>query len=171
MNGIAWHYMHQFKANETLFWGEKLKKLSIEEEFPPWLALAKTHVGWAKAILEDVDEGVAELLEGIQEWNSSGLVVTTGFGYCMICHAYKSAERFEDVMKYADIAIEHFNNVEEKHYYSEALRYKAEMLAQSESKTEAEKFYQQSLEVANSQGAVTLAERTKDSMSKYLNKD
>lgn len=168
MNGVAWHFMHQFKAEETLIWGEKLKKLSIEEEFPPWLALAKTHVGWARAILEDVDEGVKELIEGIQEWNSSGLVVTTGFGYAMVCHAYSKAERFDDVLKYAQIGIDHLEKVEEKHYYSEVLRYKAEVLARSSDTAAAKTLYEQSIKVAKEQGAVVLVQRSEESLRSHL---
>ncbi len=168
MNGVAWHYMHQFKAEETLLWGEKLKKLSIEEEFPPWLALAKTHVGWAKAILEDVDEGVQELIEGINEWNSSGLVVTTGFGYAMVCHAYSESKRYDEVLKYAQIGIDHLESVEEKHYYSEVLRYKAEVLAINGDTDAANDLYDQSMKVATEQGSIVLMQRAENSRKEFL---
>jgi len=166
MNGIAWHYMHQLKAEETLLWGEKLKKLAIEEEFPPWLALAKTHVGWAKAILHDLDEGVVELLEGIAEWKAGGLVVTTGFGYCMVCHAYLVAEQYNSVLKYAEIGLDHFSQVEERHYYSEILRYKAEALAMTkDTLDEAKDLLKESIKIAEEQGAVALVERSQKSLA------
>ena len=169
MNGIAWHYMHQLQAEETLFWGEKLKKLALEEEFPPWLALAKTHVGWAKAILKDVDTGVEELIEGIQEWNSSGLVVTTGFGYAMVCNAYMNVEQHINVLKYAEIGISHFESVEEKHFYSEILRYKAEVLVLDENtKKEAEGLFKKSIDLAKKQGAISLVKRSEDSYKKHF---
>lgn len=161
MNGIAWYYMHQLKAEETLLWGEKLKKLAVKEEFPPWLALAKTHVGWAKAVLEDVDKGVEELLEGICEWNASGLVVTTALGYSMVCDAYFQAERYEEVLKYAEIGIEHIGNVEERHFYSEILRYKASVLAlDKDTLEEAEELFKQSIKIATDQEAIALIKRS-----------
>ena len=66
-----------------------------------------------------------ELLEGIAEWNSGGLVVTTGLGYAMVADAYIRANRAEDALKYADIGIVHMEGCEEKHYHSELVRYKA----------------------------------------------
>ncbi|BDD12514.1 adenylate/guanylate cyclase domain-containing protein (plasmid) [Fulvitalea axinellae] len=168
MNGVAWHYMNLHKPEQTLLWGEQLKNLSVKEEFPPWLALAKTHVGWAKAVLVDVDEGVKELLEGIAEWNSAGMVVSTGFAYAMVCDAYIKAKRFEEAEKYADIGIAHNKKYEEKHFYSEILRYKAEILARNTAtQNEADEFYQQSLAVAEKQQAPVLIQRTKDSYASF----
>ena len=171
INGIAWYYMHQYNAEQTLFWGKKLKILSIKEEFPPWIALAKTHVGWARAVLEDVDSGVEELLEGITEWNSTGLIVTTGLGYAMVCNAYSVAERYNDVLKYAQIGIDHIELLEEKHFYSEVLRYKAEVLSlDKKTQKDAEILFEKSIQVATKQGAISLVKRTENSYKKHIEK-
>ncbi|MFY0630854.1 MAG: AAA family ATPase [Flavobacteriaceae bacterium] len=171
MNGVAWHYMHQHMAEETLFWGEKLKKLATEEEYPPWLALAKTHVGWATAVLGNLEEGVEELLEGIAEWNASGLVVTTGLGYAMVCNAYSQAGDHENLLKYAQIGIDHVESVEEKHCHSEFLRYKAEVLSlDKNTHKEAKELFEKSIEVATKQGAIAYVNRTKESYQRLLEK-
>ena len=172
MNGIAWHYMHRLMAEETLLWGEKLKKLATKEEYPPWLALAKTHVGWATAVLESLEEGVEELLEGISEWNASGLVVTTGLGYAMVCNAYSQAEQYQDVLRYAQIGIDHIESVEENHCYSELLRYKAEALSLDKSThKEAIELFQKSIKIATEQGAIAFVERSKESYNKFTERN
>ena len=169
MNGLAWHHMHRLQPEETLKWGEKLKKLSLEEEFPPWLALAKTHVGWARAVLDDLDEGVKELLEGIREWNAAGLVVTTALGYSMVCHAYLQAGKFDKVLEYAQIGLDHIAEVEERHYHSELLRYRGEALSKDPSKSnEAEAAYKESITVAKGQEATALVQRSIESYTGFL---
>lgn len=169
MNGLAWHYMHRLMPEETLLWGEKLKKLSLEEEFPPWLALAKTHVGWATAILHDLEAGVKELLEGMNEWNSAGLVVTTGLGYAMVADAYLHANDYDNCLKYAQMGIDHMEGCEEKHYLSEVYRYKANAMAGSGSDhADVQACFERSIEVAKQQKAASLVERTERDLSVFL---
>jgi len=123
----------------------------------------------ANAVLHDVDAGVKELLEGIAEWNSTGLVVTTGLGYSMVTHAYFQAGRWEETLKYAQIGIEHIASCEEKHFLSEILRYKAEVLAMDNSTAdEAESLFKESIEVAKEQGSIALIERANNSYASYL---
>ena len=168
INGLAWYYMHQLDATNTLKWANQLKKLSIEEEFPPWLALAKTQAGWATAVVADVNAGTIDLLEGMAEWGANGQMVTTGLNYALLTDAFYQAEDYECARTYAQLGLEHIASCEEKHYLSELLRYKALVLAQDEDQAEeAKSLFLQSIQVAEEQNASVLIRRSKESYQAF----
>lgn len=169
MNGLAWYFMHKLDVENTLRWGNQLKKLAIESEFPPWLAIAKTQTGWATAVQDDLETGTKELQEGMAEWSANGQLVILGLCNAMLADAFYQKGDFEKTLDFAQRGIDHIDQCEERHYLSELLRYKALAIAQDpQQRTTAQELFQESIKVAEEQGAVALVKRSKESYAAFM---
>lgn len=161
VNGLAWYFVHRQNIEEALKYGEELKSFCIEKDVPAWLPIANTQVGWANAAKGDIDGGAADILLGMGQWKAGGSVVTIGLSYSMLVDGYLRAERYDDAIHYIEEGLEHIESAEEKHYYSELLRQKAEVLVHTNGDAaEIENLYEQSLKFTCEKQLKALEKRT-----------
>jgi tetratricopeptide (TPR) repeat protein len=171
LNGLAWYYVHSQNPEMALKYGRELKQLSEEKDFPPWIAVANTQVGWAQAALGETYEGIRNILTGISQWKAGGGVLTLALSYSFVIDSYIREKRYEDAEKYVNIALDHFDAVQEKHYWSELIRQKAEILFHTTDRhEEIEKLYQQAIAFTKEKELVALEKRTMESYSIFLDK-
>lgn len=129
LNGLAWYGCHTGQPEIAAKWGDRLRTLSIDNEFPPWLAIAQTQVGWAIGMGGQPDEGVAGIRTGLAEWRAAGAVVTTLLDYVMIVDVLRANGRNEEALAVLDEAIAEYEGSEEEHCGPELFRHRGELLA------------------------------------------
>jgi tetratricopeptide (TPR) repeat protein len=172
LNGISWYHIHTGNPAAALESGTKLKELAAEHDLPPWRALARTHVGWASAVLGSTDEGVAEILAGMGELRAASVIVATGLNYFLVTDALFRARRYEDALRYADEGIGHLGRVEERHYASELHRMRGELLAlRGAAADEVANSLELAVRIAREQGSPVLARRAEESLRKHAGRE
>lgn len=168
MFGLSLYYVHTDDPAQALHHSTQLKELSTKQDFSQWLAVAKTHAGWGTARLGDVDAGIREIKEGIILFANGGGVVTTGISNSLVVDAYLYARRYAEALKHAEETLVLLGKIEERHYFSELLRQKAEALVALDGDAAAiELAFEASATEAHLQGLSVLAQRTANSYDRY----
>lgn len=168
LNGIAWYHIHTGDAAGALEYGTRLKALAAEHDLPPWRALGRTHAGWATAVLGGTDEGVAEILGGMNELRAASVIVATGLNHSLVTDALYRAGRHEEALRYADEGIRHLSREEERHYASELHRMRGELrsLLGAPAEEVAEDLAL-SVHIAREQGSPVLERRSEESLRRH----
>ncbi|HRI68905.1 MAG TPA: CHAT domain-containing protein [Polyangium sp.] len=127
MNGLAWYGCHTQQPELTLKWGEKLHMLAVDNEMPPWQALALTQIGWARGMLGEVDDGLKLIRDGLARWRAAGAIVTSLLTYLLMIEVCRNAGRSTEALTIVEMGLEEAAKSEERYGVPELLRQRGEL--------------------------------------------
>jgi predicted ATPase len=123
-----YHYSREVKWIQTT--SEKLIKISQDENFLLWFPVAMIYHGWALALQDKVEEGLAEIQEGLALFGTTGSAVTFPQAMVMLAEVFLKAGQFENALNALEEGMQEAVNRNEHHMEPELYRLKAEILLQ-----------------------------------------
>jgi class 3 adenylate cyclase/predicted ATPase len=139
---VALYYaarLHQARRErqEAQKWAETLITLSREQEFALTLAWGTIYRGWALAEQGQVEEGIAQIRQGLTASRATGAEVGRPHFLALLAEAYGKAGQVERGLVVLAEALDVVAKTGERYYEAELYRLKGELLLQS--KVESEK--------------------------------
>jgi predicted ATPase len=138
--------------------------LSTEQEFPLFLAWGTIMQGWALAEQGQVEEGVAQIRQGLAAWRATGAELMRSQFLAMLAEAYGKVRQAKEGLAALAEALTVVDQSGERFYESELYRLRGELtLAQSNVQSlgssvqkEAEGCFLKAIEIARKQQAKSL---------------
>ncbi len=144
----------QGMAAGTLTLAEETIAVSRRHDFPVWLAAGEMTGGWAKVMLGNTEEGIAQLNSSIAGMRQAIGGISVVFLSALI-EAYVDIEKRDDALELIEIALDDAERTGDGHYTAELYRMKGLCLAPSE----AAECFRKAIEISRSQGAKLLISR------------
>ncbi len=134
---------------------EEAIALSEEHGFAEWMPWGRFNRGCALAALGRVEEGVADMAEGIAGFDRLGGVPWQRFSIALLAHGHARLGRHSEALDMIDKALEHVERSGEFDGQAEMLRLKGEILLMGNKPAapQAEQCFRAALEVASAQEA------------------
>lgn len=141
--------------------------IALERKVPQEFAEALLLHGWALAMQGQVEQGLAELQQGIAEWNALGLVLQRSYHLMLLAEAYTKAGQLAAALTAIEEALTAARTSGERYLEAEAHRLHGQLLlATGPAVDAAERAYQQALAVSRQQKAKSLELRATVSLSR-----
>ena len=150
---------------------EEALALSEEEHgFAEWIPWGRFNRGWALAELGRVEEGVAEMEEGITGFERLGGVPFQRFSIALLAHGHARLGRHSEALNMIDKALEHVERSGELDGQAEMLRLKGEILliGNERAASEPEHCFRTAIELARAQQARWWELRATTSLARLL---
>ena len=112
--------------------------LSTEQGFPYWLALGTIMQGWALAEQGQVEEGIAQIREGLAAHRATGAEAWRPYYLALLAEMHRKVGQAEEGLRVVAEGLAFVERTEERHYEAELYRLKGELTLQ-ESKVESHK--------------------------------
>ena len=163
----AW--LHQFcgggqAAQEQ---AEAALTISTEQSFPFWTGWAMILRGWALVEQDLKDEGILQMRQGLTNWRATSSELGLPYFLALLAEAFCKLGQTEDAFNVLAEALAVVNSSGERWYEAELHRLKGELLRQNpEAKAEAERFFQQAIDMARQQGSKSLELRAAMSLGR-----
>jgi predicted ATPase/DNA-binding winged helix-turn-helix (wHTH) protein len=109
---------------------EEVLTLATEQELPFWRALATVGRGWAFVGHGRVEEGSAQIRQGIDAFSAMGATLGRSTYLCMLAEAYSKMGRVEEGLNLLAKELELSHTTGERWYEAELYRLKGELLLQ-----------------------------------------
>lgn len=163
---------------------EALMTLSRDQGFPFWLALGTIHRGWVLAEQGQVEEGIAQMRQGMVVSRATGTELTMSSVLAQLAKAYGRVGRAEEGLSVLAEALDHVERTGERIFEAELYRLKGELILQKLSvissqssvtdprpltpapQGEAEACFLKAIEVAQKQQAKSLELRAATSLAR-----
>ncbi|MFC1717949.1 AAA family ATPase, partial [Candidatus Poribacteria bacterium] len=166
-------FVHQFRReeNDVQKKAEKALALSIEHNFPVWLAGGKIFRGWALAQQGQMDEGIGLIKQGIDAWRATGAELPMPGWYSMLAEMLGKSGQVEEGLAVLDEALAIVDRTGERWRDAELCRLKGELLLmQGDNAAEVEAYFHQTIEIARRQQARSWELRAVISLSRLWQK-
>jgi predicted ATPase len=152
-------------------YAEEAIRLSMEGGFFLLQAWATWNLGWALSQRGEVEEGIAQMRQGLDGWRSMGMEAAAPFFLAWTAEAYGKTGRAEKGLAVAQEALNLIERTGERAWEAEAYWVKGELLQSSSRLSEAEASFRQAIEVARHQEAKSWELRATLSLSRLLQKE
>jgi predicted ATPase len=185
----ALHYaamLHQFRREGQAVQerAEAAMVLSTEQGIPHYLALGTIWRGWALAEQDQVEEGIAQMRQGLTAWQAMGAELTLPTSLVLLAEAYGKVGKTEQGLTVLANALAQVEKTGERQYEAELYRLKGELvLAQSkvqslkskvtdprsltpDPQSEAEACFLKAIDIARKQQAKSLELRATTSLAR-----
>jgi DNA-binding SARP family transcriptional activator/predicted ATPase len=140
--------------------------LASEHEFRPFLAQATMQRGRALAEQGRIEEGIAQLRQGLAAWEATGTRYRRPTFLAWLAEAYGKVGQAEEGLSVLAEALAQVEKTDERCYEAELRRLKGELLAQEGDEAEAEASLQHAIEVARCQSAKSWELRATTSLAR-----
>jgi predicted ATPase len=162
---VAWIYQYRRDLGQT----ERAARSALEhartQGFQHWENGAEVLLGWVDMCDDHVHTAIERIERGIDGWRRNGARLILTYYYALLSEAYATAGRITRSIEVIDDAIELAESNDECFFQAELWRLKAEYTALM-SKDDGERYAARSMEIAESQGALSLQLRTLTSWGK-----
>jgi predicted ATPase len=152
-------------------YGEDLMRRSKERAFPMMQAWATYDLGWAQAQRGEVEEGIAQMRQGLDGWRSAGTENSISRLLLSLAERYGMAGEAEKGLSLLEEALDFVERTGERVWEAEVHRVKGELLQSSGRVSEAETCFRQAMEVARRQEAKSWELRATLSLGRLLQKE
>jgi tetratricopeptide (TPR) repeat protein len=127
-------FLHQSlrEARRVQEWAEATIALAHEKEIVHWLAGGLFMRGWALAEQGFVEEGIEQLRQGMDAWETMGTNLGQTHMLFRLAEAYGRRGLVANSLRLLDEALVIMHDREERHFETEAYRLKGELLLQQE---------------------------------------
>ncbi len=159
-------------ATAALATAEESIAISEKEGFPLWLASGLALRGWAKGMHRDLEDGIAELTQGItmlRQISFGSLIVAH---YAALVEVVMKAKQYEQGAEAIEEALAFTEETGERWYEAELIRLKGEItlgsakLDREQAVQEAEASFKEAITIAQKQGAKLFELRAVISLSR-----
>jgi predicted ATPase len=172
---IALHFaamVHQFRrdAHRTQEYAEKCAAIGSEHGLSFWLAGGTILSGWAMAKNNCVEEGLARLKSGLDEWRATGSITYETYYLGLLTEVLAAQQQVEQSQQLLDQALLLVDQTGEGFWSAELYRLRGETWLLSggtaDSAARAESDFRQALEISGRQAARSLELRAADSLAR-----
>jgi class 3 adenylate cyclase/predicted ATPase len=152
--------VHQFRGESAIVAGQANAAIALceEHEFVHYLAMALILRGWAKAQQGELDEGIAEIQEGLEKARATGALLFESYTLGLLADACLKNESYRQAFEFlgqARLRLEEESS--ERYYAAEIYRLLGETYLRShQDLDQAERFLCKGLEIAREQNAKSL---------------
>jgi tetratricopeptide (TPR) repeat protein len=157
---LASYHQCRSEADETLKLSDEGIRLASEYGFFHWLTAATMCKGWALANLGKLDEGMALLREGLNNWHLIGSKTEATRFTTLLAENCLLSNRTNEGLSLISEALKLIDETEDRFFQSEVLRVKGELLKRHKhgfrkiaASMEAESCFVQAIEIARRQKA------------------
>jgi tetratricopeptide (TPR) repeat protein len=164
---MGWLHQYRREPGSVRTHAEAAIVLADEHGFPEWMAWGIFHRGWARAELGEVEQGVAEMEEGIAGFDRLGGVPRKQFAIAMMAHGYQRLGRHDEALAIFDQALAHVERSGEMLDTAEILRLKGELVVARDHLL-AERCFRAAIELARAQQARGWELRATTSLARLL---
>lgn len=165
---------HQFRGEiqPILEKSDAQTALSREQGFPLWLAGASVMRGWARSRIGRPDDGIAEMLRGIDGWRSTGAELGVPYYFGLLAGLHGAAGRPDAGLQAIADALASSDRSGERWWLPELWRLEGELRLKLPQPDEAaaEKRFLEALELARSQRSRSLELRAAASLYRLWRK-
>jgi predicted ATPase/class 3 adenylate cyclase len=166
--------MHHFRreAQAARESAEALLTLATEQGFAQWKAHAPLHLGEALAEQGKIEEGIAQIRQGMAAYRATGAELGRTYYLAWLAQALGKIGQAKDGLEVLTEALEVTGKTEERHYEAELYRLKGELTLQSKPSSpqsqveEAEACFHKAIEIARRQQAKSLELRAAMSLAR-----
>ncbi len=179
--------LHQFRreARSALEQSEAELALATEHGFALWIAGGTVYRGWALAEQDRVEEGTAQIHQGLAAWRDTGTITALSLYIPLLAEAYGKAGQAAEGLSVLAEALTLVDKTGERVYEAELYRLKGELALQSEvrsprsevsdprpltadpqAEAEAEAYFLKAIEIARKQQAKSWELRAVMSLSR-----
>jgi predicted ATPase len=139
-----------------------------ERGFPMWLAASTFCRGWAQAAQGQGAAGIAQMRQGLANWQTLGVALTEPYWLTLLAEAYGQVGQPEEGLRVLSAALSVLNSNRERFWEAELYRIKGALLLQQSSgdSTQAETCFQQAISIAQSQQAKSWELRAATSLAR-----
>lgn len=167
--GAGFHlYRREVQATQEL--NERLIRLSAEEGLVFYRAIGTIQRGWLQTEAGQVDEGIAQMIEGAAIWQARGTMAYRVFCLALLAEAYGKAGKIEEGLSVLPQALDAVEKTGERYWAAELYRLKGELLLMQGDETEAEASFGNAIGVARQQSAKSWELRATVSLSRLWQK-
>jgi predicted ATPase len=167
--GLLWVTMlHQVRGEgaATQERAETLITLCTEQGEPYWLAGGRVLQGWGLAARGQVEEGIAQMGQGLAAWQATGAEIILPYHMSLLAEMHGSIGRAEEGLSVLTEALSLAERHEEHWWDGELHRLKGELLVHAPDQREAEACFHHALDVARRQEAKSLELRAAMSLAR-----
>ncbi len=132
---------------------EEAIALSLEQNFPLWLAWGTSYRGWSLAVSHQQEAGIGLLRKGLAEVRATGTVVMTPYWLMLMAEAHAALGQTEQGLNCLDEAAQILETAEERFEEAELHRLRGDLLSELRRPEAAERSYQHAIAIAVRQGA------------------
>jgi len=157
------------EVTATLEQAEATVALATEHGFPHWAAMGTILRGWALAMRDSSEAGMAQLSQGIATWRANDASVNAPYALTMQAEAASLVGHIDDGFRSLDDA-QAVLEVQEDHWFeAEISRLRGELLLRQSNapEAEAETWFRRALDVARSQQSKSLELRAATSLARF----
>jgi predicted ATPase len=149
---------------------EELMRLSKEKALLGWLSMGITYRGEAAAMLGQIQEGIAQMREGMMAGQTIGVRMYLPGSLCTLAEAQAKAGQPEEGLDTLDEALALVEQTDERHWEAELHRVQGELLLMQGDDAEAEASLHKAIEVARGQSAKSWELRATTSLARLWQK-
>jgi predicted ATPase len=164
LNWTAMVHQHRRETQRTRQLAEAAIAIA-EQELAPWLAWATMLRGWAMAMENEGEEGIAEMRRGLTAWTSAGLVCLQPYFLSLLCEGYAAIGQTADALCVVDEALGITDRTHEGYVWADLWRLKGEL---QRDPAAAEASFRQAIAIARQQAAKSLERRAVVSLGRRL---
>ena len=142
--------------------------LATEHGFPLWVAGGTIARGWALALQDQVEAGMAQICQGITAWRATGAALSVPYLYTLLAEVAAHLGHMDDGLQALAEAHTLVEQHEERYWEAEVCRLRGVILLRQPgtAQGEAETWLQRALDVARHQEAKSLELRAATSLSR-----
>ena len=170
---IAGTQLHQFRGEVQTVreWAEAAIALSTEHGFPLWLGMGTVMRGWALAEQGQVEEGIAQMHEGLVTLQATGAKMLRLYSLLSLAETYGKVGQAAEGLHLVAEALAAVDETGQRCWWPDLYRLKGELLLmQGEAETIVEACFQRAIEIARRQSAKSLELRAAASLSRVWQK-
>ncbi|MEG4940396.1 adenylate/guanylate cyclase domain-containing protein [Microcoleus sp. F4-D5] len=162
-----YHYLQNLPSTKK--YGERTINFCMNNEFPFWGTLTSIIVGWANQQSGEIELGLTQMQQNLTAYLSLGTRLGQIYYMKLTAIGYLNAGLVEECVSLIDKGLE-LADPTGAYWKAELYRIKGEALIMQSKDAEAEICFHKALEVARSQGAVSLERRAIISLSEFLHR-
>jgi predicted ATPase len=149
-------HCHRRDIQATLEQAEAAVKLCSKQQLGFWLPQGMIVYGWALAKQGEIETGMAQMRQGLADLQATGARYVRPFYLALLAELSGEAGDVQQGLTLLDEALALVSENNEPWCESELVRLKGELLLQTETRAEAERYFQQAVEIARRQAAKSL---------------
>jgi class 3 adenylate cyclase/tetratricopeptide (TPR) repeat protein len=164
----AWFAHDRGDVEATADFARQQLDIAVKCEFPFWVGLALTHLGWADARAGRVNEGIGQIESGSTMLHYMGAFVVSPYPKACLIEAYLLAGRLDDALATVDEALAFSEGKLAQNYVPMLIAYKGGILASRGDRVAGEEHYRRSIATLHGQGATMMELKVSLALARLL---
>jgi tetratricopeptide (TPR) repeat protein len=130
LEATSWLYTYRREGQAAYELADEAVTLSIQQEFPHWIAMGMQRRGEALRLLGQWEEGTIQFRQGVEGYVATGAVAGWAYGIAELARSCLHQGQYEEGLGLVDEALQLMNQKTMHYYAAEKYRIKGELLRQ-----------------------------------------